>query len=192
MKLVIAAASALAFVSAVPKQQGFGSSVQDSSDTCQAAIASLPADLTTCYTTTSLYFAPASQVCEASCLAPTIAGAKTVAAACSGIDSNIATHQVYVDWSNEQAATAACATASNGKHCLEFIASSMVAVDSLLLFPTTPSPAQLEKIGCNEACTKALYAAVDGQGSKAPSLYYYGNTRMDKLFGAWASYCNWS
>jgi hypothetical protein len=191
MNIVLVVAALALSVQSSPAPGGFGSTVRDTSSACQSALAALPAALATCYGS-PLYFSTPSTVCTDTCLGPTIAGAASIINACKGSETSLPNYGVYVDWANDAAAHAACAPASNNKRCLERIASSMVIADTVGDAKRQLSDDELTTLGCAEACTKHLYQTVQGDAAKAPTLYYYGNTRMNVLFGAWKRHCNWN
>ena len=174
----------------------FESSVTDNSPQCNAALNSLDKpQLATCFGS-PLFFSTPETVCRSDCLELAISASKTIAAACSSFQSeHFLPSDVYRNWSNEAAARAACTPvssslfSSSSRVCLQVMFDSLRAAEELKVGLTVDNPQ--DKLGCNIPCVKQVFDAVQGDGDKAPVLYYYGGQLYHDLFDAQRTHCSW-
>lgn len=146
----------------------------------------------TCYKFSNLFYTPPEQIC--SCLDQTVGASKKVAGECASTRDEKAPYKfspndVYVGWSNKDAANAACSKCKEGIICIKQIGQILIHVQTEKLgIKVTDMP---NKIKCEEPCFKQLYKSCDGKGDLAPTLYFYGGGMTQDVFASWKKYCKW-
>ncbi|KAI9592599.1 hypothetical protein BDF19DRAFT_451049 [Syncephalis fuscata] len=157
-------------------------------------------ELQSCYRNNGVYFSTPDVVCSPNCMNASIEGSKKLTSACNLTKENTkdSPSHVYVAWSNEAAAKAACTKNTAGKFCIETFSSMGATAANLALSKQEPHMVEKYKLNeldwraeldCDGPCTRALYDAVNGDGNQAPVLYYFGFNSFKDIFAALEEKC---
>jgi len=204
LAIAVLAVAALAAPSlAIGSTCKFAENVGTKTEKCSAAIAQLPyvsPALKQCYRTTGIYFATPETVCSPNCLDASVRASKLLADACPSNNpdpSRSTPADVYKVWANGDAAKAVCGKSQAGKLCINEFAPMQVMADMLDMSKASGSKVKLNKTQqelkktflCADPCTRSVYDSLNGDGTKAPILYFYGYDGLTKLFKAFEEVC---